>query len=100
MNLQLSPQQAASELLARRKARNSLIAFSAYTNPAYIAAPHHERIAAKLEAVERGEIKRLMITMPPRHGKSELASKRFPAFFIGRNPQKQIITASYSSDLA
>jgi len=100
MNSQLSPQQAASELLARRKARSGLIAFSAYTNPAYIAAPHHELIAAKLEAVERGEIKRLMITMPPRHGKSELASRRFPAWFIGRNPGKQIIAASYNSDLA
>ena len=100
MNSQLSPQQAASELLARRKARHGLIAFSAYTNPAYIAAPHHELIAAKLEAVERGEIKRLMITMPPRHGKSELASRRFPAWFIGRNPGKQIIAASYNSDLA
>lgn len=100
MNSQLSPQQAASELLARRKARNSLISFSAYTNPAYIAAPHHELIAAKLESVERGEIKRLMITMPPRHGKSELASRRFPAWFIGRNPGKQIIAASYNSDLA
>lgn len=100
MNSPLSPQQAASELLSRRKARNGLIAFSAYTNPAYIAAPHHELIAAKLEAVERGEIKRLMITMPPRHGKSELASRRFPAWFIGRNPGKQIIAASYNSDLA
>lgn len=100
MNSQLSPQQAASELLARRKARAGLISFSAYTNPAYIAAPHHELIAAKLEAVERGEIKRLMITMPPRHGKSELASRRFPAWFIGRNPGKQIIAASYNSDLA
>jgi predicted phage terminase large subunit-like protein len=100
MNSQLSPQQAASELLARRKARTGLIAFSAYTNPAYIAAPHHELIAAKLEAVERGEIKRLMITMPPRHGKSELASRRFPAWFIGRNPGRQIIAASYNSDLA
>lgn len=41
-----------------------------------------------------------MINMPPRHGKSELASRRFPAWYIGRNPNKQIITASYSSDLA
>jgi hypothetical protein len=50
--------------------------------------------------VERGEIKRLMITMPPRHGKSELASRRFPAWFMGRNGGKQIIAASYNSDLA
>lgn len=100
MSLQLSPQAAATELLARRKARAGLIEFTKYTNPAYVAAPHHELIAAKLEAVERGEIKRLMIMMPPRHGKSELASRRFPAFFTGRNEGKQIIAASYNSDLA
>jgi predicted phage terminase large subunit-like protein len=98
--MQLSRQDAAAELLARRKARESLLAFTQYTNPAYIAAAHHARIAERLEAVERGEVKRLMILMPPRHGKSELASRRFPAWFIGRNPGKQIIAASYNSDLA
>ncbi len=96
----ISPLSAAVELLSRRKARAGLLAFAEYTNPAYIPAPHHALIAEKLEAVERGEIKRLMITMPPRHGKSELASRRFPAWYIGRNPGKQIIAASYNSDLA
>lgn len=76
------------------------MAFAEYTNPAYKAAPHHVLIAEKLEAVERGDIKRLMICMPPRHGKSELASRRFPSFFMGRNAGKQIIAASYNSDLA
>jgi len=50
--------------------------------------------------VARGEIKRLMICMPPRHGKSELASRRFPAWYLGQKPQGQIIAASYNSDLA
>jgi hypothetical protein len=100
-NLQPSLQiLAATELLARRQARDSLVSFSAYTNPAYIPAPHHALIADHLERVERGEIKRLMITMPPRHGKSELASRRFPAWYLGRNPNKQIIAASYNSDLS
>lgn len=98
--MQLSRQEAAAELLARRKARQGLLAFTKYTNPAYEDAPHHKLIVEKLEAVERGEIKRLMITMPPRHGKSELASRRFPAFYMGRNTNKQIIAASYNSDLA
>lgn len=66
----------------------------------YSVQKHHRVIAATLEAVERGEIKRLIITMPPRHGKSELASKRFPAWCIGRNPNKHIILASYNDDLA
>lgn len=96
----LSPQAAAAELLGRRKARAGLIDFTKYTNPSYEAAIHHLLIAEKLEAVERGEIKRLMITMPPRHGKSELASRRFPAYFMGRNTGKQIIAASYNSDLS
>lgn len=81
-------------------ARRSLLRFTEYTNPLYRRAQHHEQIAAKLEAVERGEIDRLMIFMPPRHGKSELASKRFPAWCIGRDPKRQIIAASYNSDLA
>lgn len=82
------------------RARRQLLAFTEYTNPLYQRAQHHEQIAAKLEAVERGEIDRLMIFMPPRHGKSELASKRFPAWCLGRNPMRQIIAASYNSDLA
>lgn len=100
MNSQPSPQAAASELLQRRQARSGLLAFATYTNPGYVAAPHHRLIAEKLEAVAAGEIKRLMICMPPRHGKSELASRRFPAWYLGRDPGKQIIAASYNSDLA
>jgi predicted phage terminase large subunit-like protein len=65
-----------------------------------VSAAHHQLIARRLEAVERGEIDRLMIFMPPRHGKSELASKRFPAWCLGRDPSRQIIAASYNSDLA
>jgi predicted phage terminase large subunit-like protein len=91
---------AAEELLKRRKARRSLIDFAQYTFPQYAPAEHHRLIAEKLEAIERGEIQRLMIFMPPRHGKSELATKRFPAWFLGRNPDRQVIQASYNSDLA
>ncbi|QFY77512.1 hypothetical protein DUD43_07335 [Alcaligenes faecalis] len=97
---QLSPQEAAAELLRRRRGREGLIAFTEYTFPGYRPAPHHHLIAEALERVERGECKRLMICMPPRHGKSELASRRFPSYFIGRNPAKQIIAASYNGDLA
>ena len=82
------------------RARRSLLSFTEFTNPLYKRANHHRLIAEKLEAVERGEIDRLMIFMPPRHGKSELASKRFPAWCLGRQPRRQIIAASYNSDLA
>jgi predicted phage terminase large subunit-like protein len=86
--------------LAARQARNSLLGFTEFTNPLYQRARHHALIADALERVERGEQDRLMVFMPPRHGKSELASKRFPAWCLGRNPRHQIIAASYNSDLA
>lgn len=85
---------------AALKARDSLIAFAQRTMPAYQPAAHHELIAKKLEAVERGEIDRLIITMPPQHGKTELASIRFPAWFLGRNPDKRVIGCSYAAALA
>lgn len=80
--------------------RYSLIDFSIITFPNYKPNWHHELLAEKLEAVERGEIKRLIIEMPPRHGKSELASIRFPALFLGKNPEKDIIATSYNTELA
>ena len=68
--------------------------------PSYSAAAHHRRICEALEAVERGDCRRLMIFTAPRHGKSELVSRRFPAWYLGRNPGKQFISASYGADLA
>ena len=95
-----NPALAADELLRRRRARSSLIQFTEYTKPDFRPADHHRWIADALEKVERGEIKRLMLFMPPRHGKSELASRRFPAWYLGRNPDKQLITATYSTEFA
>lgn len=77
-----------------------LISYAAFQWPGYRDAPHHRLIARHLEAVERGEIKRLMITMPPRHGKSMLASEFFPAWYLGRNPSDYVIAATYAQDLA
>ena len=87
-------------LLQRLEARDSMLDFVMETMPEYSVASHHRLIVERLEAVERGDIRRLMLFMPPRHGKSELASKRFPAWFLGRNPERQIISASYNSELA
>ncbi len=87
------------EIQAERS-RRSLGAFTSYTQPDYLNAAHQTRLDAHLEAVERGDIDRLMVFMPPRHGKSEKSSKRFPAWYLGRNPKRQIIAASYNSDLA
>src|SRR3990167_3291716 len=99
-NLKISRQEALQELAKRELARRRLLDFVKYNFPEYRVNWHHIEIIQMLERIERGELNRLMILMPPRHGKSELASIQFPAWFIGRNPDKQIIQASYSGDLA
>lgn len=82
-------------------ARASLAEYVHLTYPGeYDMAPHHELIIDHLEAVERGEIRRLLITMPPRRGKSELCSVRFPAWYLGRNPDRRIIACSHTANLA
>ena len=66
-------------------ARRSLIDFTKYTNPLYIENWHHVSYAAKLDAFAAGRIKKLMVFMPPQHGKSELCSRRLPAKMLGDN---------------
>src|SRR5258708_41242 len=61
---------------------------------------HVEAIARQLELVRRGEIKRLIINMPPRSLKSISASVAFPAYVLGLDPSRRIICVSYSGDLA
>lgn len=87
-------------LTAEDYAFSRLVSYAAYQWPQYQLAKHHLLIARHLEAVERGDITRLMITMPPRHGKSMLASEFFPAWYLGRNPNHYIVTATYGQDLA
>ena len=81
-------------------AKNELIVFSGFVKKGYQASWLHEEIARQLERVERGEVKRLMLFVPPRNGKSELGSILFPAWLLGRHAEKEIITSSYSSELA
>ena len=95
-----SKREAALELTKRRQARDSLLAYTEYTLPSFESAKHHAQIAEALESVERGECKRLMIYAPPRHTKSELSSRRFPSWYLGRNPSKQIIATTYGHDFA
>lgn len=92
--------QRRSEPTAEDYAYSRLISYAAYQWAGYRDAPHHRLIARHLEAVERGEITRLMITMPPRHGKSMLASEFFPAWYLGRNPDHYVAMATYAQDLA
>jgi predicted phage terminase large subunit-like protein len=92
--------QSAKALELRRNARNNLLPFCAYTIPDYTVYPFHHKLAGPLEAVERGEINRLIITIPPGHTKTTTAATGFPAWALGRNPQKKILGVSNTSDLA
>ena len=80
-------------------ARRRLIDFTTYTFPGYQPAPVHRYLAGKLEAVERGEIRRLMVFMPPRTGKTELLM-RWLAWCVGRHPDQPMLYTSYGADLA
>lgn len=81
-------------------ARADLACYTMANYPAFQLPPFLELVVARLEAVERGEIRRLIISMPPRHGKSLLASTFFPAWYLGRNPDRYVIAASYGAELA
>jgi predicted phage terminase large subunit-like protein len=87
-------------LVQRELARRDLLRFTTLTKPDYTSNWHHEKLAEKLNRVAEGQCKRLMIFMPPQHGKSELVSRRFPAFILGRNPDLRLILASHTHALA
>jgi len=61
---------------------------------------HTKYLASRLQELERGKIKRLMVFMPPRHSKSMTISETFPSWFLGRNPSKKVIVTSYGEGLA
>lgn len=85
---------------AQERARNGLLNFTAYTKPGYNVGWHHRNLCRKLNDFASGKIKRLMVFMPPRHGKSELVSRRLPAYILGRNPNAKIIAGSHTASLA
>lgn len=103
----MSDERARQELAQRELARRYYYHYARYTWPGWIDARHHELLAAKLQQVERyivtggaEGIGRLLIFMPPRHGKSLNASTLFPTWFLGRNPDKRVIISSYNGNLA
>jgi predicted phage terminase large subunit-like protein len=68
--------------------------------PTFISGRHHKIMADAFERVASGELKRLIINMPPRHTKSEFASYLLPAWFLGRFPHKKVIQTSHTAELA
>lgn len=81
-------------------ARNNLLSYAILQYAQYKPAPHHRLIARALERVTNGECKRLMIFMPPRHGKSQLASEFFPAWYLGHHPDHYVIFSTYAQEFA
>ena len=81
-------------------AQSSFMTFVHKVWPSFIDGPHHKKMAAAFERVARGEVKRLIINMPPRHTKSEFASYLLPAWFLGNFPGKKVIQTSHTAELA
>lgn len=86
--------------LAIDGARKGLLNFIRWVRPDYEINWHHRLLCRVLNKVERGEITRLIICTPPQHGKSEIVSRMFPAYLLGRNPDRKYIGASYAASLA
>lgn len=87
-----------------RSATQTLLDFTKYTTPDYLIGWFNQDICRRLDKfladVAAGKRPRLMIFAPPRHGKSELGSRKLPAYALGRYPDFEVIGASYSADLA
>ena len=75
----------------------NLLSFTRHTLPSFAPAPFHLAYYEVLTRFALGEIKKLMITMPPQHGKSEGATRRLPAFVLGQDPDKRIAIVSYNA---
>ncbi len=84
----------------REKCSDSFLNFVGEMWSAFIHGKHHEIMAEAFEKVANGELKRLIINMPPRHTKSEFASYLLPAWFLGRYPDKKIIQTAHTAELA
>ena len=98
--LKFSPRSLLTELLERDQSRTSLERFIEYRQAGYTPGRHHKLLISHLERVERGEIDRLMVCMPPGSAKSTYTSVEFPAWFMGRNPGLSVIAASHTQELA
>ena len=84
----------------KERCRQNFLPFVRQMWSAFIPGQHHQIMAEAFERVARGDLKRLIINMPPRHTKSEFASYLFPAWFLGLYPEKKIIQTAHTAELA
>src|SRR5690242_6498529 len=93
-----------AEAMAIHQARKNLIDYSIAIDKNYQDTWFHETLAvilqSAMEKVEKGEDVRIIFTIPPRHGKSEISTKKFPSWVLGHHPDWPIMVGSYSGELA
>ena len=90
-----------SKLLEKQERnQNNFLGFVKEVWPDFVQGYHHKIYAEKLDRVAKGELKRLIVNMPPRHTKSEFASHLFPAFFMGRHPKAKLIQTTHTGELS
>jgi predicted phage terminase large subunit-like protein len=82
------------------RCRDSYLFFVTQMWPGFISGKHHQIMAEAFERVANGDLKRLIINMPPRHTKSEFASYLLPSWFLGKFPEKKIIQTAHTAELA
>ena len=93
-------EQQKNKLDTREIAQKNFLAYAQHVYEGFIVGRHHKIIAEKLELIAQGKLKRLIVNMPPRHSKSEMASYLMPSWFLGRNPKLKIIQATMNTELA
>ena len=89
-----------AEKKIQNKARKDFLSFVKCMWPDFVEGSHHRHIADKFNKLATGEIKRLIVNMPPRHTKSEFASYLLPSWMVGREPKLKIIQTTHNSELA
>jgi len=82
------------------RCKESFLPFVKEMWPIFISGKHHQIMADAFERVARGELKRLIINMPPRHTKSEFASFLLPSWFLGKFPEKKVIQTAHTAELS
>lgn len=87
-------------MLQRELVKREFAEFVKFTKPDYHANWHHDVLCSKIDDFARGKIKKMMVFMPPQHGKSELSTRRYPAYQLGLNPKAKIAICSYSDTIA
>ena len=100
--MKISRAEAAKHILKLRKASQSFPDFVRAMNPDFEFAPFQYELMEKLDALEKNElgVRKLLITMPPRHAKSFIATVHFPVYYLARKPNRNVLSTSYNQDLS